>query len=556
MLAATLAALATVGGAADASAARREASWTESFSRPLSGWTARGALRARRVRVRGERLLRLSATARGGGRISHRLGSRRWALSLDLSLGRATTVVLGLGDRRRALRLSRAPHGGLALRRPGGRTTAVRRSANPRAGGWAHLQAYSDGRAVHGELGDRRFRLRGRPGARLVVWVRRGGARLDNLVATSAKDPAMLLLHRLADLQSRVAPWEFLVGADGRDRLRLDRGSWTRGFLAGSLWQAAALTPRSDLYSRWALARAVATFGFERADSHDMGFVYEASSVAAYRRTCRAARLNARLCRRLRSSALTAAGNLVALADTNPGGGTIPTTRARPSPQESDTIVDSMMNLPLLHWATRVTGDQRYANVAAAHARRLASVLVRPDGSTAQSAHQDRQSGRVLGIHTHQGLSPTSTWARGQAWAIYGFTTSAAELRDRELLAVAERTAAWAAEHLPPTGIPPYDYDAPLGANGDTSAGVITAAGLLRLAALCRAWAGGCADPERWRPLGRRMLAAALGRVSRLLPLGFLGGQTGTYGGEPWDDQAELIVGLNYALEAVNLGRR
>jgi unsaturated chondroitin disaccharide hydrolase len=252
---------------------------------------------------------------------------------------------------------------------------------------------------------------------------------------------------------------------------------------------------------------------------------------------------------------LAAARQLLALARTNAGGGTIPTRLATPSRQESDTIIDSLMNLPLLYWATSVTGDGSFRAVAARHARRVESLLVRRDGSTAQSVHQNRRTGRVIRIHSHQGISAASTWARGQGWAIYGLTASAEALNDRRLLAAAERAARWAADHLPRSGVPRYDYDAPPGGNADTSAGVITATGLFRLSAACTRRPGACAQADRWKPLAQRMLNANLRHVSTALPLGFFGRQTATHGGVRWDDQAELVYGLYYALEGVQIGR-
>lgn len=168
--------------------------------------------------------------------------------------------------------------------------------------------------------------------------------------------------------------------------------------------------------------------------------------------------------------------------------------------------------------------------------------------------HQNRQTGRIIRVHTHQGISAGSAWARGQGWAIYGLTTSAEELRDRELLSAAERTAKWVADHLPRSGVPRYDYSAPAKADSDTSAGVISAAGLFRLSLACRRWSGACAQPDRWEPLAQRMLAANLRHVSRSLPLGFFGGQTATHGGSRWDDRAELVYGQYYALEAIASG--
>ena len=553
LAAAALAALAPSScQAADKAPAPPAKPWVESFNKPLSGWSSHDRVRMRRVRTKGEVFLRASATGGGGGRIEHALPRTPWALSLDLALEPSTTVAIGLGGRRPALRLSRSSNGGVRARRPGRASVAVGTSANPPTRRWVHLQAYQGKRGVRIAIGGRRVRLGGPTGELLSISVRRGRLGLDNAIAAPAKSREALLLHRLAALQSRVPPSGSLVGADKRDRLHLRSRFWTRGFFAGSLWQAASLTQGSDLFAKWALRRTAANFGDERANSHDMGFMYETTSVEAYRRLCRSTRRRAgRQCRRLRASGLVAARQLVALARTNPGGETIPTRLHTPSRQESDTIIDSLMNLPLLHWASRVTGDGSFRQVAARHARRVESLLVRRDGSTAQSVHQNRQTGRVIHIHTHQGRSAGSTWSRGQGWAIYGLTTSAVELRDRKLLAAAERTAGWAADHLPRSGVPLYDYSAAPNANIDTSAGVITAAGLFRLARACRDWSGACAQPERWKPLAQRLLAANLRYVSTSLPLGFFGRQTAKVGGVAWDDQAELVYGQYYALEAI-----
>jgi unsaturated chondroitin disaccharide hydrolase len=248
---------------------------------------------------------------------------------------------------------------------------------------------------------------------------------------------------------------------------------------------------------------------------------------------------------------LSAADELLALAASNPGRGTIPTNATSP---EGDTIVDSMMNIAILPWASRVTGNPAYARLASHHAHVVASLLVRPDGSTAQSVNFDRVTGRVLLISTHQGLSDTSTWSRGEGWAVYGFANAAAELGDRRLLRVALSTARYVARHLPAGGIPRWDYDAPRGAPVDVSAGVITAAGLLHLAASCHSLPGVCTRPGRWVTLAHRMLAAALTRAYAQPPLGFLGSQVLNERGRGcWCDGGELIFGLSYALEALKL---
>jgi unsaturated chondroitin disaccharide hydrolase len=163
-----------------------------------------------------------------------------------------------------------------------------------------------------------------------------------------------------------------------------------------------------------------------------------------------------------------------------------------------------------------------------------------------------RSTGQPIAVETHQGISPDSTWARGQAWAVYGFAYTGAALRDRDLVAVSERTAGYVADHLPAGRVPPFDYDAPPGAPVDTSAGVITAAGLFRLAAACEKLRGACQQPGRWRPLARRMRTASLQHVRSRPPLGYLADQVFARGGHAtWDDTGDFIFGTAYALEAV-----
>jgi hypothetical protein len=209
------------------------------------------------------------------------------------------------------------------------------------------------------------------------------------------------------------------------------------------------------------------------------------------------------------------------------------------------------MNVGLLIWVGRERGDARYREVALRHARRVEQLLVREDGSTAQSVIASRTDGHVISTGTRQGYSDTSTWARGQGWALYGFADTAARLRDPGLLAAAERVGGYVARRLPASGIPFYDYDAPAPAPIDTSAGMITAAGALRLAQACEALR--CSTgAARWQELGERMLRASLGRVDRLPPIGMLGEQVYSLGGNStWDDRGEYVFGLHYALDAI-----
>ena len=340
------------------------------------------------------------------------------------------------------------------------------------------------------------------------------------------------LVHRLAALRAAARPGRIPRGEDATGRLRYTR-DWMAGFWPGALWQAHDLTGRR-VVRRWALKATGDTDGYEDMDSHDVGFIHTDSVVAAFDRRCPG---NVR-CRRWRATPLRAAATLVGLAGPD---GTMATSRKRCrrcAPGERETIIDSAMNTQLLIWAWRQTGEVRDRDVATTHLRRLAELLVRTDGSTAQAAYI---GGTRVRIGTRQGLSADSTWSRGQAWAIYGYAAAAAELDDPSLLATARTLARWWHDRLPGGGVPRWDFDARSGPR-DVSAATIAAAGFARLAEL---------DPDGgWRELGRRLLRNAERRMARGTPLGRLRGQVYTYGGRRWDENAEFVFGIRYALEA------
>lgn len=458
-------------------------------------------------------------------------GSR---LQVGLGYGGEPVTLSSLGG---GLRVGLAQRGSYALTTPPGWL----------GGGWWHFEATNTRLAIDG----RSLPVGASSATAITFRSEAGHPRVNAVIATGSADRGLLLLHRLAELHARIRAGHFPVGATVRDRIVYGSTDWTSGFWPGALWQAAAVASGGGLFARWALAATLEHFGQERADTHDVGFMYGESSLAAWLALCRSRSGPAPAqCALLKRSVLSAANELLALAASNPGAGTIPTNATSP---QADTIVDSMMNIAILPWASRVTGDPKYARLASHQAHMIERLLVRADGSTAQAVNFDRITGRVLSIGTHQGLSNGSTWSRGEGWAVYGFAQAAVDLHDRGLLRVALRVADFIASHLPVGGIPLWDYDAPPGAPVDVSAGVISAAGLLHLATACRALTGVCSrDPGRWVALGRRMLAASLGRASEQPPLGFLSSQVLNERGRGcWCDGGELIFGLTYALEGL-----
>jgi len=251
---------------------------------------------------------------------------------------------------------------------------------------------------------------------------------------------------------------------------------WTASFWTGMLWLAYDVT--GEAHYRTAAERHLDSFRQhiehrQAVDHHDLGFLYTLSCVAAYRITGNddAKRTALKAVRHLSTRFLETPGIIQAWGALDDPG------------QRGRMIIDCLMNLPLLYWATQVTGDPRYATIASRHAAQTANYIVRTDASTFHTFYLDAETGQPRYGNTHQGYSDDSCWARGQAWGMYGFPLSYRYTRDRRLVALTEKLSNYFLNRLPDDLICYWDLIFTSGSEErDSSAAAIAACGLLEFA--------------------------------------------------------------------------
>lgn len=257
----------------------------------------------------------------------------------------------------------------------------------------------------------------------------------------------------------------------------IDNVEWTNGFWTGMLWLSWEFTG-ADKYRKIA-AQNLVSFANRidkriNVDHHDLGFLYTLSSCAGHRLTGD---------RNARDAGVAAAAQLLARFDPVAkviqawGDMDVPAERGR-------MIIDCNLNVPLLYWATRETGDPRFAAAADQHLEQAARLLVRPDASTFHTYYIDTVTGEPRHGSTHQGYSDDSSWARGQAWGIYGFALAWRHTGKQHYLDLASRLANHFLNRLPDDGICCWDliFTENEGVDRDSSAAAIAACGLLELA--------------------------------------------------------------------------
>ncbi|MEV6126965.1 glucuronyl hydrolase [Streptomyces violaceusniger] len=265
----------------------------------------------------------------------------------------------------------------------------------------------------------------------------------------------------------------FPVGTKFEKWTYSQNGDWVGGFWPGTLWMA-WLHSGEERFRTLALASAEKLAPRQNdTGTHDLGFLFYPSWVTAWRLTGGDT---------WRTGAIRAASSLIRRY--NPQGRFIRAWGALNDPANAGRVImDTMMNLDLLAFASSQTGDGKYLDIAVEHARTTQRNFPRPDGSTPHVYDFDPASGAPLGPGTVQGYSPSSCWSRGQAWGIYGFTTIYRRTGEREFLTTARKLADFALGALSPDHVPVWDYLAPQAPHDikDASAGAVMACGLLDL---------------------------------------------------------------------------
>src|ERR1700720_1807276 len=148
-------------------------------------------------------------------------------------------------------------------------------------------------------------------------------------------------------------------------------------------------------------------------------------------------------------------------------------------------FIDIMMNVGLIFYAAKETRDDALWRIAVEHCLTTRRYLVRGDGSTAHEGIFDLNTGEFVRQLTHQGWRNDSSWARGQAWALYGFTTAYEFTGDDRFLRTALQCADFFIDRTPPHGIPPNDWEQPAPQQiYESSAAAIAALGLFALSAV------------------------------------------------------------------------
>lgn len=249
---------------------------------------------------------------------------------------------------------------------------------------------------------------------------------------------------------------------------------WTSGFFPGALWYIFEYTNKQNWKN--AAEKYTQMLKEERYNSgtHDIGFMMFCSYGNGYRLTKNSA---------YRDILITSAKTLSTRFDSTVG--CIKSWDWNEEVWQFPVIIDNMMNLELLFWASEVTGNPKYHDIAVSHANTTIEHHFRKDYSTYHVVNYDTTTGKVINKQTWQGYADSSCWSRGQAWALYGYTMCYRFTNDNKYLEQAQHIAEYILNHdnLPADMVPYWDFNVPNipDTPRDASAAAIIASSLYEL---------------------------------------------------------------------------
>jgi len=262
----------------------------------------------------------------------------------------------------------------------------------------------------------------------------------------------------------------------------IENTDWTTGFWTGEIWlsyeyalekgrkEANELKHAGEIQVEDFLNRITKKI---QVDHHDMGFLYSPSCVAAYKLTGN---------KKGREAAILAAEQLITRF--HPVGEFIQAWGAMDEPGNYRLIIDCLLNLPLLYWASEETGNPVYHDIAQKHIRTAIANVIREDYSTWHTFFFNMETGEPDHGATCQGYRDGSAWARGQAWGIYGTALAYKYTENPEYIEIFRNVTEYFLTHLPKDLIPFWDLEFTDGDEQprDSSSASIAACGMLEMA--------------------------------------------------------------------------
>lgn len=228
---------------------------------------------------------------------------------------------------------------------------------------------------------------------------------------------------------------------------------WTPGFFPGSLWYIYELTGDPawrDVAAKWTHSlEPLKTY----TQNHDLGFMMYCSYGNAERLASRPEYKDI-LIESAESLSTRYSDKVKAIKSWNGGRSWGDTLR-----WTFPVIVDNMMNLEMLFYASKVSGNKKYYDIAVNHAKTTLKNQFREDFGSYHVINYDSITGEVISKATAQGFSDNSTWSRGQAWAIYGYTMTYRETKDPEFLDAAKKLTDYYIKNLPEDLVPVWDFN-------------------------------------------------------------------------------------------------